>query len=584
MLDIENAIFEKFPHFKRQPALIRNSTLGLLKKVVYQDKVNQFLRDHAGLEGVDFIDAIFDYFNFSYSVSQRERANIPAEGRLVVVANHPIGSLDGLALIKLISEVRRDVKILANDMLMHFTALKDLLIPVDTLGQGGASVRSIKNVLLALQKEQAIIIFPAGEVSRAQAGGVKDGTWRPGFLQLARRAQAPVLPIHIGAKNSWMFYSASFIFKPLGTALLAHEMFNKHSKVIHFRIGETINPSQLESTQLPDRALIKRLKKHLYKIGKGKNPIFVTEKTIAHPEPRDALQHELRDAQLLGETQDGNRIYLLDYQPNSSVMREIGRLREIAFRKVGEGTGAKRDIDAFDQHYKHLVLWDRENLQIAGAYRIGEGKALLQQFGIDGFYTRSLYQYREEFLTYLQDGIELGRSFVNPDYWGKASLDYLWQGIGAYLTAHPARYLVGPVSMSARYPAHLMDKLVIFFTTYYRHPQPLVSAKHPYQVNPLREMDFTQRLAGLSADQALRLLQEEFTAAGHKLPVLFKQYLALFNPGGFLALEFSLDPDFGDCLDGLCLADMQKIKPEKARRYLAPHQGSSKTSPEETPA
>lgn len=567
MLDIERAVAGRFPAFYNKP-LLRKPALRLLKALLRQDAVNDFLRKNQGLEGIDFIDAIFDYFDFSYSISQRDRANIPAEGRVVIVANHPIGSLDGLALIKLVSEIRPDVKILANQMLSYFTPLQRFLIAVDNFAAVPQARKGIKAILQALSEEQAVIIFPAGEVSRAQPTGVKDSQWKPGFLHVARRVSAPVLPIFIKAKNSWYFYGASWLFKPLSTILLAQEMFNKQSKTIHFHVGETINPEQLQSDQVNDRTLVKRLRKHLYKIGKGKASQFITQKTIAHPEPREQLIKELADAERLGATSDGHEIYLADFQPGSALMRELGRQREIAFRKVGEGTGAKRDLDRFDLYYRHLILWDKHNLAIVGAYRLGEGKQIMAAWGEEGFYTRQMYQFNPEYRPYLLDSLELGRSFVHPDYWGKACLDYLWQGIGAYLSRYPARYLIGPVSMSARYPDDLMDKLVTYFRLYFQHPQPLVAALNSYQASPLREMDFAVACNGLTAEQAFSLLQKEFQAAGCKIPVLFKQYLALFKPGGFLALDFMRDKDFGDCLDALCIADLHLMKEEKARRYL----------------
>jgi len=133
MLNIEQSVTSKFPGFAEQAPIIRNSTLSILRKLTRETEINAFLQEHEGNRGVDFIDRIFDYFNFSYSVSQRERNNIPAHGRVVIIANHPIGSLDGLALLRLVSEVRKDVKIIANDMLMAFEPLRDLLLPLDNM-------------------------------------------------------------------------------------------------------------------------------------------------------------------------------------------------------------------------------------------------------------------------------------------------------------------------------------------------------------------------------------------------------------------------------------------------------------------
>jgi putative hemolysin len=575
MINVEKTVSDRFPSLSKQSLFVRNSTLQFLKRMVRQDRVNNFLVANQDKFDFEFIDAVFDYFDFSYSVSARDKANIPAEGRVVIIANHPIGTLDGLAILKLVSEIRSDVKVLANDLLASIDSLKNLIIPLDNMG-GGSALRSYKCVRDALNAEQAVIVFPSGEVSRARPTGVRDGAWRPGFLYFARKTNAPLLPVFIGAKNSLLFYSASMLFKPLGTALLPHEMFNKRSRTIKFNVGELIAPTELVTDKLRDKVLVKRLRKHVYNLGKHKSSVFQTVKTIAHPESRIVLQAELRRSELLGETRDGNYIYLINYQKESAILREIGRLREVAFRRVGEGTGAKRDLDKFDSHYRHLVLWDREALQIAGAYRIGEGKRIMETKGEQGFYTRSLYVFKPQFEPYLADCIELGRSFVSPDYWGKSSLDYLWQGIGAYLAKYPARYIIGPVSMSASYPRELTDLLVYYYRHYFSCEQDLASAIIPY-VLTLDALEVNDNLFdGLDSQAGFSFMQQQFAKQGYRLPVLFKQYLAIFEPGGFKSLVFSIDPDFGNCLDGLCMADTKALKPAKRKRYIPDQEEVSK--------
>lgn len=568
MINIEQAVLDKYPGFASKPELIRKPTISFLKRLIHETEINNFLIANDDASGFEFIERVFTYFNFSYSVRAAEKANIPANGRVVIFANHPIGSLDGLAILLLISEVRNDVKIVANDMLAHIRGLENLIIPVDNM-TGSSARRSIKNVLEALESEQAIIVFPAGEVSRARPTGVRDSSWRPGFLHFARKAKAPILPVHIGAKNSFLFYGASMLYKPLGTALLAREMFNKRSGTIKFRIGEIIPYDSLDSKSLHDRTLVKRLKRHLYKIGDRKSSFFETERTIAHPEDRKQLQNELKSAELIGETRDGNRIYVFDYQEDSAVIREIGRLRELAFRKVGEGTGKNRDLDIFDQHYRHLILWDRENLEIAGSYRLGIGKNILREHGVNGFYTSTLYNFQDEFTPYLEKAVELGRSFVNPKYWGKASLDYLWQGLGAYLnTMRDVRYLIGPVSMSADYPGELMDQLVYFYRRYFACPGNLATAVHPYVVSEDKKVEFDKLFGDLDGETAFDFMQQNFIRQGHKLPILYKQYTSVFETGGFQSVVFSIDPGFGDCLDGLCMTDLRMLKPAKRKRYF----------------
>lgn len=568
MINIERAILEKYPSFAERSKLIRKSTFSLLRKIVYERRINEFLDDNQDAWGIEFVNRVLNYFDFKYTVGARELANIPDSGRVVIIANHPIGSLDGLAILKLVYEIRSDVKIVANDLLSSFEGLQDLIIPLDNMGSGGAR-KSYKKVLEALEDDQAIIVFPAGEVSRARPTGVKDTHWRPGFLHFARKTKAPLLPIHIGASNSFLFYAASMVFKPLGTALLAHEMFNKRDRVIKFRIGQQINNQALASENLHDRTLVKRLKRHLYKIGHDKKPIFQTENTIAHPEKREDLERELTEAKVVGDTRDGNRIYVFKHKKDSALIREIGRLRELAFRKVGEGTGKIRDLDEFDEHYQHLILWDKTNQAIAGSYRLGVGEELLKKYGEKGFYTNSLYQFTPSFHQYLERGVELGRSFVNPKYWGRASLDYLWQGLGAYLSQHKeVRYLIGPVSMSANYPRELIDMLAYFYRRYYSCPHQLAIAKNPYVLKGDIVENMDTLFANKDRDEAFDCMQKEFIKLDYRLPVLYKQYAALFEEGGFQAIVFSVDPDFGDCLDGLCMVDLEKLKPAKRKRYF----------------
>ncbi len=569
MLNIEQSVVNKFPGFATQAPIIRNSTLSILRKLTREQEINAFLHEHQGVTGIDFIDRIFDYFNFSYSISQRERSNIPAQGRLIIIANHPIGSLDGLALLRLVSEVRRDVKIIANDLLMAFAPLHDLLLPLDNMTRS-AYKQSYKNILAALENEQAIIIFPAGEVSRASPQGIRDGKWQAGFLHFARKAKAPLLPIFVSAKNSFLFYSASIIFKPLATALLAHEMFNKHSAEIKFRVGEVIPHHALESNQLADKPLIKRLKKHLYKIGNGKKSIFVTEKTIAHPEDSSVIKQELKTAQMLGSTRDNHCIYLCSYQEHPTVLREIGRLREQTFRKVGEGTGSRRDLDKYDHYYRHLILWDEDKLTIAGAYRLGEVNTILQKKGIKGLYTADLFDFQPEAIPMLEQALELGRSFVHPNYWGKASLDYLWQGLGAYLQHHPEiRFVLGPVSMSAQYPKSLRDLLVFYYERYYRNTDSMADGKHPHEIEENALIELQRTFTKLTRAEGFEFIQQEFIKLDCKIPVLFKQYAGLYEEGGYQALAFSVDTEFGNCVDGLFVGDLTQMKAAKRARYLS---------------
>lgn len=290
---------------------------------------------------------------------------------------------------------------------------------------------------------------------------------------------------------------------------------------------------------------------------------------LAKAENPMKLARELRRAERLGETRDGQCIYLCHWQ-QSSVMRELGRLRELTFRKVGEGTGRRRDLDAYDRDYEHLILWDSRRLTIAGAYRLGVTSELLDRRGLNGLYTASLFHLRPAMHEYLNQGLELGRSFVNPDYWGKASLDYLWQGLGAYLRRRSdIRHLLGPVSLSADCPAALADWLVTYYRRYYAPSQALADARRPHFIDPQTQMRLNGLLAPLTQEQGFDLLLENFRQADYAFPTLFKHYPAVYQEGGYQLLAFSRDNQFGNCLDGLFLGDLQRMKPAKAKRYLS---------------
>ncbi|MFT7234704.1 MAG: putative hemolysin [Methylophagaceae bacterium] len=569
MLNIENAIQEKFPGFEQRSHWVKKPTISLLKKLTHEQEINHFLESHQDLKGFDFIDQVLDHFNFSYSVSHHDRANIPATGRVVIVANHPLGALDGLSLLKLVGEVRRDVKIVANEMLLRFDGLASLFHPVDNLSKS-THRSSVAAIVASLKNDEAVIVFPAGEVSRIRPNGVKDGKWNKGFLNFAQKTLSPILPIHISARNSPLFYGCSMVYKPLAGMMLAHEIFNKHEKTIPMRVGKLLPYQQLEQLPLIKSEKVKLLRRHIYGIAKGKPSLFVTEKTIVHPQDRGAVKRELQQGELLGETHDGKRIILFDFKSDSVVMHEIGRLREISFRQVGEGTGKSRDLDRFDRDCRHLILWDEDALEIAGAYRLAEVNRLLKQTDSRGLYSQTLFNYDHyKMQPYFEQGIELGRSFVNPKYWGKRSLDYLWYGIGAYLNRYPhIRYLFGPVTLSNHYPDLAKSLITQFYQHYFPDTEQLAVAYFPYQATMPNQFRVDAILTGDDYKADFVALRQQLSSMNVTVPTLYKQYADVCQGNGVRFIDFNIDADFGHCIDGLVMVDLHKLKPAKRKRYL----------------
>lgn len=563
MINIERVIKEKYPSLTVFPHALVIFFVYILKKLFKESEINLFLTKNQGSDGFDFVDRVLEYFQFGYKVSNHDKKHIPLSGRVLIVANHPIGSLDGLALLRFVSEIRPDVKIVANDLLSSLEPLKPLLLPVDNL-KNNTPVSKLKNLIKSLHQDQAVIVFPAGEVSRLSPIGVRDCTWKDGFIRIADKTQSPILPVHIKSRNSLLFYIASVCSNRFASMLLVNEMFNKVAGTVEFTVGEALLP--VNSTD-QKKLCAKRIRKKIYQLPKRKAESRRIAELLALPENRQALTKELNAAFLLARLRDGKVVYLFDYCENSAVMREIGRLRELTFRGVGEGVGISRDLDIYDHHYRHIVLWDEKDLEIVGAYRIGDCNSILHEQGISGLYTHSLFDFEQKFLSYAEQAIELGRSFIQQKYWNTRSLDYLWYGIGAYLKHHPEiKYMFGPVSISNSYPDTAKEHLVAFYRYFFGAQQSLANAKHPYQT----ERNNQNELSELSADyaSAFKNLKAVMKSHGCTVPVLYKQYSELCEPGGVQVLDFSIDPEFGNCIDGLMLVEVAKIRKSMVARYI----------------
>ncbi len=568
-ISVETYFTHNYPAFEHLPQTLKKAIIAFFKRLFHESEINTFLHEHANKDAFGFIEAIMEYFNLDIAINKNELLRIPAYGKCVVIANHPLGALDALALLHVISDVRKDIKIVASNFLSTFENLNEVLIPIENI-RGKMERESLKAIYDALAKEQMVIVFPSGEVSRARPAGIKDTKWRSGFLKIADKMEAPILPIYIQAKNSKSFYFISMINKSLATATIPNEMFKYHNKKIGFRIGKSI---PFESYHIPSLSIndrVKLFRKHFYKVAKKGNGIFKTFNEIALAENRQELKHELETlAKPLGETTDGKKIYLYRNDEESALIKEIGRLREISFRQVKEGSGKKRDLDEYDYFYEHIILWDDKNLEIVGSYRIAKAQEMIEMFDLDGLYTATLFEYKEEFTKYFIDGIELGRSFVQPKYQNSRALDYLWQGIGAYLRANPQiRYMFGPVSISRAYNSDAIALLIFFYMNYFGAEEKSVSHKESYKLTEEYRNRCNDIFTCNNYREDLVMLKRELQAMGLAIPTLYKQYSDLCEEGGVQFIDFGIDRDFDNCVDGFLVVDLYKLKPQKRKRYI----------------
>ncbi|MFZ1292443.1 MAG: lysophospholipid acyltransferase family protein [Melioribacteraceae bacterium] len=578
-LDLHSIIIKYYPNFTKLSKWKKKLYLSVFSRVIYLDAINKILEQNYDVFGIHFIENLFEQLNFSYNVSNKDVRKIPAEGRLIIVANHPIGSLDGLAMLKLVSEIREDVKIIANSILYEIENLRNLFLPFN-LDSKLVQRENIKAIDDALQKEQAIIIFPAAEVSRLKFYHITDSKWHKGAIHFARKNNTPILPIFIDAKNSMLFYLASAVSKYFSRFLLVHELFNKKNKTISIKIGNPI-PAKVFSTHIiEDQAQLALLKKHVMRIRKDKKGVFITEKNIIHPIPRKFIKRELINSELIGETSDRKKIYLCEYSKAPNTLNEIARLREVTFRKVGEGTGNKLDIDRFDKIYKHIVVWDDNDLEIVGAYRLGLGSELMNEFGIKGFYTSTLFKYSEDFVnTYLNSSLELGRSFIQKKYWKTNALHYLWQGIGAFLYKHPeVKYMFGGVSISKNYNQTATEMIVYYYSKWYGDTSDKVHPNKKFRISSKTQANLVVEFVGTTPSEDYKILKNMLKPFGFSVPTLYKQYTDLCEIDGVKYLDFGVDDSFEMCVDGFILIDVQKITKEKRLRYIDIHSGKQEVA------
>ena len=572
---LEQQLERRYPHwFAGRRASLTRPLLRTLGRWSRFDEIGEFLARNGDRRDFEFITAALEFLQADYRVDPQALASIPASGRLLIVANHPSGALDALALLDAVGRVRRDVRIVANDMLSLLEPLSGLLLPVRVFG-GGAGAESLRAIDQALAVEQCVIVFPAGEVSRLGLRGVRDSRWRQGFVRFARHSGAPVQPIRIVARNSALFYGASALYKPAATALLAREMFSRPGRRLELRIGPML---QLDPER-ENAQLLQEVRRALYALGRRREAPSGPEPLPAPIAPA-VLAEAVAATELLGSTGDGKEIRLARLAHGAELardplMRELGRLRELTFREVGEGTGRARDLDAWDAHYDHILVWDAQATKIAGAYRVARGARVLARQGLSGLYTASLFRYADEALPRIAEGMELGRSFVAPEYWGSRSLDYLWQGIGAYLRRYPqVRYLFGAVSISAALPLPAREQLVAYYSHFYgtgtRSGDAAVAADTAVaaSLRPFRYFAAPPSFGDMDADTAYDVLKGNLSAHGATVPVLYKQYTELCEPGGARFLAFGVDPAFSDSIDGLIEVDLQRVLPKKRQRYL----------------
>ncbi len=565
--------------------LPRNTPFGILENIAEWGlglkKLDSLYSKHVDGRhtGADFLPVVLDIFQVGYQVTAGVTDSIPTSGPSVVVANHPFGGIEGVALADLLLKQRPDVKLLTNEMLCKIPELAELFIGVDILSKNAREKnrKAVEEARQWVEDGHQLLIFPSGEVAsyNLKLNKVVDPKWRHTAATIARSTSAPVTPVFVEGANPWLFQCLGMIHPLLRTTRLIRELINKKGQTIGFRIGKTISSSELSvfPTQAAATSYL-RLNTYLLStrnLGESTEQAFCsTEKSerVDEAVPSKQLASEIAalpsDSLLIdkGEMQ----VYCAAARQMPEVLAEIGRLREIAFRQVGEGSGKSSDLDQYDEYYHHLFLWNQNAQEVVGAYRIGRVDDILRTHGVHGIYTRSLFRYHANFIHRLGSCLEMGRSFVRPEYQKSLSaLMLLWKGIGAYVGVNPQyKVLFGPVSISSDY-SEVSRQLMAGCLAVNNSDQALTELVTP--ITPLKNKGkfwFEEDLQGVQNVEHLSYMVQQIEKDNKGIPILLKQYLKL---SGELA-AFNVDPDFNNALDGLIIVDLLKVNDRTLEKYM----------------
>ena len=569
----------------------------LLMQITKLSKVNDFYHRHFDKEGIEFIDALFQEIELEYEYFQEELSRIPSSGPFVTISNHPLGGIDGLMLLKIITQKREDYKIMANFLLKKIEPISDYFLsvnPFENHKDAHSNLQGLKDSMAYIKEGHGLGTFPAGEVSSLdlEDGRVKDREWQTPAIKLIKKMDAPIVPVYFKARNSRLFYMLSLLSPTLQTAKLPSEIFKQRNKSVTVRIGKPIPPKEFKD--LSDQEASDLLREHTYRLSKAldgesrfkkiRQQFSIRprkmNKVIADPQPSHLIEKEIAFALANNRLMTEFRNYQIICSPSREIpyiLNEIGRLREIAFRDVGEGTGEAFDLDEFDKTYLHLYLWDKEAKQLAGAYRLGMGADLYEQSGIEGFYIRTLFRIDSEAHHMFKQGLEMGRAFITKEYQQKPMpLFLLWKGITHVILRNPekVRYLLGGVSISNQFSKYSKSIMIEFVKRHFYDAE-MADKIHPRKEYKVKLGSLEKAMLDKTTPDDINKFDryiEDIEPGNMRFPVLLKKYIKQ----NAKIVAFNVDPKFNNAVDGLMYIDINDLPEQTIKPVLEELEAATK--------
>jgi len=543
----------------------------LFMRLLKIDKINKIYDHNKQYRGRVFIEAVLQELQVTSDILPEELQHIPKEGAFITVSNHPFGGLDGLLLINTLASVRPDYKVLANFLLARVPNLSEFFLsvnPFETKKGVTSSFLGIRHTQSHLQEGAPLGIFPSGEVSTYnKEGNIEDKAWGPVIMKIIQKAKIPVVPIYFAGTNSTLFHELGTVHPTLRTARLPAELVNKAGKKLTMRIGRAVTVSEQAhfstAEELGDylRARVYALKANIPPKKTAKT-VGIRAEQIAPPPDRKRIVKEVERLSKGNKalfTVNNYTAYYADYSQIPYLMLELGRKREEAFRSIGEGTNLARDIDTFDNTYKHLFLWDKQQKRLVGAYRVGIGHEIFKRDGLKGFYTYTLFDFNESAIPFLEASIELGRSFVCVEYQkDPLALMLLLKGLMHVVLKHEGpRYLVGPVSISSWYPVFYRSLIAYYLKTkhFAGEYNEIIRPRTTFTPDYLHIDPGTLLANHMGTIEQFERYMMRLSNNQYRLPTLVKKYLKI----NAKLVCFNVDPNFNYCLDGYIILDIKKM-------------------------
>ena len=499
------------------------------------NRINRLYPQFGAYRGREFTKEAMKTFRISTDILPEEVEYIPREGPFIIVSNHPFGGWDGIVLYNTVAAVRPDFRILTNFILSLIPNLRDSFLAVNPFSdrkQLRSSLPGLKAAMETIERGGCVGIFPAGEVSTYYRGNKfpADKEWTHTVMKLVTTCRVPVL--------------------------------RRSGGTVTMRIGRIIPAGEIAKWQDP-KELGRMLRSRVYAMEANVPSNQPRQQTAASQEPllppvsTSILRKEMEALTPLFEASKF-QCFLADTAQIPYMMQEIGRRREESFRQVGEGTGSSIDTDSFDVYYKHLILWDKEAGQLAGAYRLGIGREIYERYGVKGFYTHTLFRYSERFTALLPECIELGRSFLSVEY-KKEALPLMLLIKGLFYTVlkyKDCKYLFGPASITSWLPPFYRSMLVYWLEHSASGPHKgLTVPRTPFRYEWLR-VDPDMLLSGKTGSvDAFDKYIQRLSDGRFRIPTLIKKYVKLQAE----ILAFNVDREFNYCVDGMIFLDMAAV-------------------------